>query len=276
LGSGGARGIAHIGVLQAIDELGYRIAALSGSSMGAIISAMYAYEPDWRKVEEILLNYLKQNRDKLDEFEIFKSTSDSKKSRIKSIRSSFYKFKMYSKFIGDTHILKQKLLRDFISSVIPDKDISDSKIPLAIVSYDLISAKEIVFTDGSVIDAVVASSSIPGIFPPVEHDEMLLVDGGAISPVPVNALKQFDLKRIFAVDVSPPSSKIPKCDNGMDIMMRVIYGNTEKIKEIELAKADKIIVPKIIGLQWWRFEYFKTIKKRGYDKAMSVLGKSRY
>ena len=274
LGSGGARGIAHIGVLHSLDELGYRIVALAGSSMGAIISAIYAYEPSWKTVEEKLLNYLIQNRDKLDEFEIFKNATDVKKFRLKSIRSSFYKFRMYSKLLNDTHILKQDILRDFISSVIPDKNIENAEIPLAIVTYDLIGAREAVFTSGSVIDAVVASSSIPGIFPPVEHNGMLLVDGGAISPVPVNAVKSICSKRIFAVDVSPPSPKIPKCENGMDIMMRVIDGNNQKLKQLELSGADKIITPEIAGLQWWRFEYFNTIEKRGYNAAMSVLEKN--
>ncbi|RKZ31841.1 hypothetical protein DRQ33_06780 [bacterium] len=274
LGAGGARGLAHIGVIQALDELNYKIVALSGASMGAIVAAMFAFYPHWSMVQEKLFDYFKSHQEALDEFEILKNASrqeSSESSRFKSIKSSMYKLRMYGRLIADTPLLKSELLTDLIYTVLPDKDIEEANLPLTIVVYDILSEKEVRIRNGAVRDIVVASCSIPGIFPPVKKDDMLLVDSGAISPVPVSAVKSSGVKKIVAVDVSPKQSKHNRYSNGLDIMLNVLAGATQKIKEMELRDADIVIQPQIGGLEWWRFEYYQQIKDRGYKAAMERL-----
>ena len=274
LGAGGARGLAHVGVIKALQERGYKIEAVSGSSMGAIIAAMFAFNPDWESVYSTLRNYLEQNRDKLSSFDVFRDEArhnGMEPRAIKSLKASLYRLRMYRRFIGDNHILSDDILWEFVNAVIPDERIENASVPLAIVTYDIVLQQEVVFTAGPVRPVVVASSSIPAIFPPQDVNGMLLVDGGAISPVPVACLKDIGVKNIIAVDVSPPDSKAQKFDNAIDVIFGVLNGALEKIKKMELADAKAVVSPEIVGIQWWRFEYFDSIIKKGYIKTREML-----
>ncbi len=275
LGAGGARGLAHIGVIRALQEKGFEIVGVSGSSMGAIVGAMFAFDPSWESVYKRLRKYFDRNRDKLSSFDIFRGEEGSSEEAIpralRAIRASIYRLRMYRRFIGDNHILGDEILREFIYAVLPDERIENAKIPLAVVTYDILTGREVVFTAGPVREIVVASSSIPGIFPPQDVSGMLLVDGGAISPVPVKPLVEMNLKKIFAVDVSPPSSPNPDFSNAIEIIFSVLSGALDKIKRAELEHASAVIFPEISGIEWWRFEYFDSIVKKGYKKAVEVI-----
>ena len=273
LGAGGARGLAHVGVLKALDEMNIKVEAIAGTSMGAIIGAMFAFFTDYELISEKLRSYFEQNKQLAKEFKILNKASSRNGRRFSIMNETVIKIYLCSHLALRTNILKGDILSDFINTLIPDADISDSTIPLAVVSFDLTTGSRVIFTQGSVRRAVLASSSIPGIFPPVEHDGMLLVDGGAISPVPVDAVKALGAKKVLAVDVSPPPSKSPKIDDGIDIMLRVISGQTKTLMQNELAKASFIVTPRIVGIDWWRFEYYREIENRGYHTAKRVLPK---
>jgi len=271
LGSGGARGMAHIGVLQALEEHEYEITAISGTSAGSIVAAIYASEPDWQVVAQKFQDYLENNKEYKETFKQFDQKSGADRSKLYNIRESISKFFMWTRLVGGRSIIQDDILISMTKALVPDKQFSELSIPLAVVAYDLIGAQERIFTSGSVIDAVIASSSIPGVFPPREKDGMFLVDGGAISPVPVDAVISLGAKKVIAIDVSPLSAKPVKCNSGLEILFRVIDGNAEKLKQIELSRANIIIVPRIKGIEWWRFEYYSEIEKRGYEAAINEL-----
>ena len=275
LGAGGARGLAHIGVIRALQERDFEIVGVSGSSMGAIIGAMFAFEPSWEAVYGRLREYFDRNREKLSTFDIFRGGGDPAEEAVprafRAIRASIYRLRMYRRFIGDNHILGDDILWEFICAVLPDERIENAKVPLAVVTYDILTQREVVFTAGPVRQIVIASSSIPGIFPPQDVDGMLLVDGGAISPVPVNPLVEMGLRKIFAVDVSPPSSRNKDFSNAVEVIFSVLNGALDKIKRTELERASMIISPGISGIEWWRFEYFDSIIRKGYNKTIRML-----
>ncbi len=271
LGAGGARGLAHLGVLRALAEQGIEVGFIAGASMGAIVGAMFALSPDHEKVSERIIGYLEANRDKLRHFSLFHRLGRRRRGSFGSIRSTLLRFFFCTILARRTYILGGELLEDFICAMLPDADIRETKIPFAAVAYDLSSAEEVVLVEGSIRRAVMASSSIPGVFPPVDWFGRPLVDGGGISPVPVSAVRRLGARRVLAVDVSPLPKRRTPIESGLEIILRAEDGEAEKLKRLELEEADLVVCPPLGSVQWWRFEYYARIIERGYRTARRVL-----
>lgn len=174
LGSGVARGIAHIGVLKMIDKEKISIDFIAGTSIGALIGAFYASGISGEEIEEIALNV-----DKKKTLALFAPTVS------------------YSGLIDGTKVTK------LLESIIGRQNIEDLNIPFAAISADLQTGEEIVITKGSLINALRASVSIPGIFTPAKYNEKFLVDGGLVNPVPVSAAVNMGAETVIAVNVLP-------------------------------------------------------------------------
>ena len=171
LGGGGARGIGHIGVLKAFDELGVRFDYIAGTSAGSIVGSLYSYGIPISRIEELAKGLKK---------------SDVIKSMIPFIKPA-----------------KTERLEDLINSVFGDITVfSEMKIPFCAVCTDLKTGKEIDFDYGNVAKVVSASCAVPGILTPVEYENMHLVDGGLRNNVPVDVVKNMGANVIFAVDVN--------------------------------------------------------------------------
>jgi NTE family protein len=170
LSGGGARGFAHIGVLQALEARGVRIDAVAGTSMGAILGALVAAGKD---AEEIYALTAKLGwRDVIDV----------------SLQAG---------------LLKGEKLRSFLAAHLPER-FDQLALPLAITTTDLESGEEHVILDGPLVDAVRASSSYPGAFEPVEVDGRTLADGGIVNNLPVAAAALLGCEYVLASDATPP------------------------------------------------------------------------
>lgn len=160
LGGGGAKGAAHIGVLQCLEEAGYKIRAIAGTSIGGIIAAIYAagFHP-----AEILERF-----NDLD----FKN--------------------LYARRSGDgPGLLGVSGIYDVLSGLLGEKEFSALRIPLVVTATDLNTGREVLLKAGRVTEAVLATMAIPGVFPPVEMGPYSLADGGLVDPVPVEAVRAF-------------------------------------------------------------------------------------
>lgn len=183
LSSGGARGVAHIGVIDELLKSGYTITSVAGTSMGAMVGGMLA-------------------KGTLDEFTLW-LLSFTKMDVIKFLDLT----------ISSGGLIKGEKIMKVVERFIGDINIEDLSIPFACVASDLVAQKEIVFTEGSLLEAIRASSAIPTIFLPVKRDGMLLVDGGVLNPLPLNLVKRSDDDILVAVDVNanipyhPPINK---------------------------------------------------------------------
>jgi NTE family protein len=202
LSGGGARGIAHIGVIEELEQRGYEIASVAGTSMGALVGGVYAdgaIEPfrDW------MLS--------LDRRKVF-SLVDFTLSRQGMVK-------------GDRVFNKMK---DFI----PDTLIENLSIPYAAVAVDLIKKREVVFTKGSLFDAIRASVSIPSVLTPVKTKDGLLVDGGVLNNIPINHAKRVpgDMLVVVNVNASIPVSR-PKISREDDEKLKHSY--QKKIEEFQ-------------------------------------------
>lgn len=172
LGSGGARGLSHIGVIRELYKNGYEISSLSGSSIGALIGGVYACG-------------------KLDEFEEWVLKLD-----MMSV------FKKMDFTISKSGIIKAEKAFKELQSFIPDQNIEDLPIPLTIVATDVKNKKERVISSGSLWEAIRASISIPMIITPARIADVQLVDGGVINPIPANRVERHDDDILIAVNVN--------------------------------------------------------------------------
>jgi len=172
LSSGGARGIAHIGVIEELERQGFEIKSIAGTSMGALIGGVYAtgYMVEYK-------NWL-SGLDKLDVFKMVDFTVSTK------------------------GLVKGDKIFKVMKEMVPDTNIEDLPIPYMAIAADIINHKEVVFSKGNLFEAVRASISIPTVFTPVKKGKLRLVDGGVLNPVPINRVKRFGDDLLVVVNVN--------------------------------------------------------------------------
>ena len=171
LASGGAKGFAHIGAIEALEESGYEITSIAGTSMGALIGGIYA-TGGLDKVKEWMYD--------LTDREVFSLVD----------------------FTLSPHALvKGNRIMDALKAIVPDCNIEDLKIPYCAVATDLKEGKEVVFRSGSLYDAIRASISIPMLFRPVEHADMLLIDGAITNGLPLDRVARTEGDILVAVNL---------------------------------------------------------------------------
>lgn len=171
LSSGGARGLAHVGAIEELVARGYHIHAIAGTSMGALVGAMYA-------------------SGHLEDFRNWMKTIDKKRIR-----------ELTDFSLGIDHFVKGKRIIEAMKAVIPDMRISDMPIPFVAISTDWETGHEVVFKGGSMYEAIRASISLPGYFEPVRRGGKLLIDGGTTNPLPLNRVKRKAGDLLVGVDV---------------------------------------------------------------------------
>lgn len=172
LGSGGARGLAHIGAIEALQERGYTITSVSGCSMGSIIAGMFCAG----KLEEAKQWFLSIDRQSILQLTDFSITGNSLVKGAKVIKA--------------------------LQQIVPDCRIEDLPVPLTLVASDLITTDEVVFRTGSLFEAIRASISIPLFFQPVQWQGRLLVDGGILNPLPLKQIERHEGDLLVAMNIS--------------------------------------------------------------------------
>ncbi len=177
LGSGGARGLAHIGAIEELEARGYTISSIAGCSMGSIIAGMYA-AGQLQKAKEWFLQVDKQLILRMIDINLLSSNS----------------------------LVKGRRIIEELEKIVPDRPIEQLNIPCTIVASDLISTEEVIFRKGSLFEAVRASISIPLFFQPVQIGKRLLVDGGILNPLPLHLVERTEGDILVAMDISGKDS----------------------------------------------------------------------
>lgn len=174
LAGGGARGVAHIGAIEELERRGYEIAAVAGTSMGALVGGMYA-------------------AGHLEEFKEWMCSLDRYKV-----------FGLVDFTFSAEGLVKGSRVIDAMKELIPDMRIEQMRLPFTAVSADLLTGREVVIERGGLYDAIRASIAIPSVFRPVHRDGMVLTDGGIVNPMPVNRVRREAGDLLVAVDVCAP------------------------------------------------------------------------
>jgi len=235
LGGGAARGLAHIGVLEVLEKEGIPIDMIAGTSAGAAVGALYAQGKSVKEIKEM-------------------ATQWDWKRRVQLIDLALPK----------TGIIAGKKIKELLKQIMGEVRFSDLKLPLACVATDIITGEEVVINQGSVLEAVRASTSVPIIFAVVKWKGRYLVDGGLVDPVPVRVLKSMGADFIIAVNVmprltgaceqvyleepEPGKSGTVKEPNIFSIAMKVIDIYGSHLVGSCLNGADVIIEPRLAGI----------------------------
>jgi len=273
LGGGGARGLAHIGVLKVLDEEGIKVRAITGCSMGSIAGGLYAYFGNSKEVEEFIFKAIKDPKfELLDIDALNKNTNHLDKNYFEQFINYIGERLHAIKALGRLSYFDNTVTKD-IYQMIPDVTIESLGIKFSAIATDLISGKEINFTHGNFRTALKASSAIPGIFPPVEFEDKLLVDGSASESVPVGRVKEIGADRVLAVDVTRSLNIVHPTNNVLDILYRTEDITSYHLSQLRLQEADLILRPNVKKLSWADFDKAEEIIKAGEISARENIDK---
>lgn len=270
LGGGGARGLAHIGVLKVLEQNGIEVHSITGCSMGAIVGGLYSFYGNAKQVEDFILNiihnpkFLELGIDKLSENNkpdknYFKQFYDYVGTRVQALRA-----------LNRLSYFDEQLTEEMYS-VIPDISVEKFKIKFSAIATDLLSGEEINFTEGSLRQIIRASSAIPGIFPPVRFNGYSLIDGSASESVPAARVRELGADRVLAVDVSRELKIIDEPRNVFEILYRAEDISSYHLSMIRLKEANLVISPDVKNLDWTDFDKAEQIISAGEQAAEANL-----
>jgi len=187
LGGGGAKGLAHILMLETLDELGIVPHAIAGCSIGAIIGALYAAGLTGRDIHA-----------QIEQFFVDRNEAEHK---LFSLPKSIRWLDFIDPALASGGLLSSDDFIEYLGEVMPARRFRDLKIPLKIVTAELVSGSQVVIDSGDLLPAIQASMAVPGVFPPVEIGGRMLVDGGVANPLPFDLLQSGN-DVVIAIDVS--------------------------------------------------------------------------
>ncbi len=247
LSGGGARGIAHIGVLRVLDSLQVPIDYIVGTSMGSIVGGLYALGYSVGELDSLARS--------LDWPVLFSDTPqrknlsylekwDTERFQL-TLTMEKFKIKAPTGLISGQKV--SQLLNKLTVSYSETADFDQLPIPFRCVAADLISGNEVVLRQGYLAKAIRASMSVPSIFTPVDWGDSLLVDGGIINNLPVDVVQKMGAEFIIAVNVGTPLKPRDEIDNVVDVLMQSFGVAARKKEEENLKKADLIITPDLQG-----------------------------
>jgi len=238
LGGGAARGFAHIGVLQVLEEQGIRPDLVVGTSAGSVVGALYAAGKTPTELATMAMS--------LDESSITDWVFPSRS------------------------LLKGEALARFVRTHTGGKLIDAMRMPLGIVSTDLQTGQPILFRKGDVGTAVRASSAVPAVFEPVRINGREYIDGGAVSPVPVRFARQMGAEVVIAVDISAIPEGMPT-KGPIDILLQTYNIMGHAISQFELQDADVVMRPKLEGIGSAEFSARRLSILAGREAALMVM-----
>ena len=231
LGGGGARGLAHIGVIKALVENGIDISFIAGTSMGALVGGWYAATKDINALENIFSNVSK------DEINMFT--------------------KILKKRDGGSLRVKDHIFTDFLGDTLKRANIENLKIPFWAVATDIKNGDEVVIKKGNLLEAIRASAALPIVFNPVAFDDRLLMDGGFSNPVPADVVKQMGAECVIAVDISSKwldfSEKPFNWTRLPSLISNVLDAAAYQLSKSALESADIVLRPLVLNFGWFDF-----------------------
>jgi len=238
LGGGAARGFAHIGVIQVLEESGIRPEMVAGTSAGSLVAALYASGKSGTEMASLALG--------MDEGAI---TDWSFPTR---------------------GLIRGEALARYVREHTGGRPIEQLPLPLGIVATDLDTGLAVLFQRGDTGSAVRASSAVPAVFQPVRIGTREYVDGGLVSPVPVRFARQMGAELVVAVDISLPPDGNPTTDV-MKMLLQTFAIMGRSINQFELRDADVVLRPLLAGVSSADFTARKRAIQAGRDAALAVL-----
>ena len=235
LGAGGAKGLCHLAFLQALDELGVRPAVIAGSSIGAVIGGFYAAGVSGARMEQLVQEI--------------------------GFRD-LYKIVLDFSILSNSAIFKGKGVEDFLSREIPARTFEEVQIPFKVVATNFWDRRPVVFETGNLITAIRASMALPALFEPVLLNGMVLVDGGAVNPLPYDLIRR-ECDLTIAIDVSgektyAPENPVPNMVESILSTFQIMQASIVEAKK-QLSPPDIYIKPALTNIRVLDFYRYKEI-----------------
>jgi NTE family protein len=270
LSGGGARGLAHIGVLKVLEEVGLPVDFIAGTSMGSIVGGLYAagYTPDqiaklvrqvdWQEAfsstpNRRLLRYDK----KVDQQYLFEVGLDAKGVELPGGLLSGYKL--------------SALLNGICLPVAYIRDFDRLPVPYRAVATDILNGDTVILAKGSLAEAMRISMAVPGVFPPYQYQGRLLVDGGLVQNLPVQTVKDMGAQVVIAVDVSTPLRTRDKLKNFIQVLDQTVAIQMIKSTQQQARLADLVIRPDLQKFASGDFDKSGEIKAAGLSAGQAMV-----
>ena len=247
LGAGGSRGIAHIGFLKAMEENGIKADFVTGASMGSVIGACYCLG----------------------------MTADEMMAEINKLKFSDI-FDLSINPLGNGALLRAKKMRKRLEVYLKKYKYEDLQIPFRSVATDLISGETIVMKGrDKLLDGVVASSSIPGVFKPIEWHGKVLVDGGITCRVPIDEVREMGAEVVIAVDVLGQISKCEKRYNMLTVLSRMVDIMDSELVVLRRNRQnpDLFLEPDLGTMSQFKFKDLEFAYQKGYEMGLKNVKK---
>lgn len=244
LGGGAARGFAHVGVIQVLEEAGIQPQLVAGTSAGSLVAAVYASGKKGEELQRVALT--------MEEAAIADWTLP----------------------IFSRGMLRGEALARYVNAQVRSRLIEDMPLPLGIYATDLKTGAGVLFQRGDTGTAVRASSAVPGVFQPVKISGRDYVDGGLVSPVPVRAARSMGAELVIAVDISsPPEGSVT--DGTLEILLQTFSIMGKSINNLELRDADVVVRPVLTGISSGDFSARRRSIEAGRTAMLAALPQLR-
>jgi len=268
LGGGGARGLSHIGVLKVFEQECIPVDVIVGTSIGAMVGGAYACGISSQELEKKVRDYVNSAEFRSSAIKAMGDIYGREREGLTQKIQSFLKNQLYViQMLFKPGILSIDAFQSMIHNFIPDILIEDTRIPFRAVATDLLTGEQIVFYKGSLRQAVIASSAVPGAIEPVKEGERLLSDGGIISLIPVSVARREGVDLVIAVSVGRDLSTDEEFKTAKDIYYRACEITSDKLERYELMNADIIIRPDVKNIHWTGFSEAIDLIREGEKAA---------
>ncbi|MDP2034960.1 MAG: patatin-like phospholipase family protein [Polaromonas sp.] len=236
LGGGAARGFAHVGVIAALEEAGFKPSLVVGTSAGSLVAALYASGQTGAQLQQTAL-------------------------ALEEVAITDWMLPIFGR-----GMFRGEALARYVNGLVAGRLMENMAIPLGIVATDLNSGQAMLFRRGDTGTAVRASSAVPAVFVPVKINGREYVDGGLVSPVPVRFARQMGADLVIAVDISAPPEANP-ADGTLQILLQTFAIMGKSINQYELKDADVLVQPSQAGLKSADF----SARQRAMDAGRAAM-----
>lgn len=271
LGGGAARGMAHIGVIRALDRAGIEIDVVTGTSMGAIIGGAWAATGSIEEVEASIRSVLSSAEFKKNRLSFLRETRSQRGGLFFSVANLVRRGIFFGVSNLRPSFLSAEEFAVSMEQILPDILIEDMPRPFAAIALDIDKAQEVVLTKGSLRRAAAASSAIPGILPPVKVGNRVLIDGGWVDKIPVLPAFGLGADLVIAVDITTYMQESENYQRGVDIMVRANVIKDAALVRFCRSMADVVIRPPVQDVHWADFGAYERCIEAGEQQVERML-----
>jgi len=268
LGGGGAKGLAHIGILETLEENGIRPKFVAGTSIGSIIGAIYCLSGTAKGLKEKAKQMIESDEFRHFQLDRFYTDDENVFERFK--KEVFEKFFFGQLLFKKSHV-KIEAAKKLFNGLFSKKTFYDFKIAFSCNALDIQSGEETVFTSGPITEAVWPSCAIPGILPPFVKDRKIFIDGGVVDNVPVEPVKKIGAKTVLAVYLGDRPKFTEEPDTGYKITQRALSFMRYHFDQRILRLADFVLSPEVAKFHWADFSALDALVQKGRDAVIENL-----